>query len=146
MGKNLIIPWLLAAGAGSLMALQGTFNSALGKIIGYIEGTLIVQLTGAITAGILIWIVGNGDWNKSYAVPWYAWLGGILGVGIILGVIAGISRLGVGLATSAIIAAQLITAYLIDYCGWFGVERLPFTLPKLAGISLIVVGAKLLFT
>jgi transporter family-2 protein len=143
--KNIILPLLLAAGSGALMAIQGTFNSTLGKIIGYIESSLVVQLTGTILVGILILVAGNGSFAKAGEVPWYAWLGGLLGVGIVLGVIASISRLGVGLSTTAIIAAQLLTAYLIDYCGWFGVERIPFNLHKLGGIILIVVGARLLF-
>jgi transporter family-2 protein len=143
--KNFILPLLLAACSGSLMAIQGTFNSTLGKIIGYIESSLVVQLTGTILAGILILAVGNGSFAKAGEVPWYAWLGGVLGVGIVLGVIVSISRLGVGLSTAAIIAAQLLTAYLIDHCGWFGAERIPFNLHKLGGIILIVAGAKLLF-
>ncbi|MGD9156080.1 MAG: DMT family transporter [Bacillota bacterium] len=143
--QNLIFPLLLAACSGSLMAVQGAFNSTLGKIIGYMESLLVVQLTGTALAGILILTAGNGNFAKAGAVPWYAWLGGVLGVGIVLGVIASISRLGVGLSTTAIIAAQLLTAYLIDHCGWFGMERIPFNLAKLGGIILIVAGAWLLF-
>lgn len=143
--KIAIIPLLLAAMAGSLMAVQGTFNSALGKIIGFLESTFTVHLTGTILAGAILLFAGNGHFSKASLVPWYAWLGGVIGVGIVLGVIGSMTKLGVGLATTAIVAAQLFTAYLIDHFGWFGVEQIPFNIYKFIGIVLIAVGTKFLF-
>jgi transporter family-2 protein len=139
-----LIPLLLAALSGALMAVQGTFNSALGKVIGFLEGTLVVHVIGTIVAGLLVVFAGNGHFSKAGEAPWYAWLGGAIGVAIVLGVIASIAKLGVGFATTAIIAAQLLTAYLIDHFGWCGMEKIPFNLCKLVGILLIVFGTKLL--
>jgi transporter family-2 protein len=139
-----IIPLLLAALSGSLMAVQGTFNSAMGKVIGFLEGALVVQVTGTIVAGLLVVFAGHGQFAKAGEAPWYAWLGGAIGVAIVLGVIASIAKLGVGVATTAIIAAQLLTAYLIDHFGWCGTEKIPFNLYKLGGILLIAVGTKIL--
>ena len=139
-----LFPLIMAALAGSLMAIQGTFNSLLGKIIGLLEGTFSVHLIGAITAGILLLCFGNGNFAKIGAVPWFAWLGGPIGVAIIFGVAISIPKLGVGVATTSIIAAQLLTAYTIDHFGLFGMEAIPFNLLKLGGIVLIVAGAKLL--
>ena len=132
--KIALFPLLLAASAGALMAIQGTFNSVLGKIIGFLESTFTVHVTGALLAGIILLVAGNGHFSKAALVPWYAWLGGVIGVGIVLGVITSMSRLGVGLATTAIVAAQLLTAYLIDHFGWFGVEPIPFNIYKFAYI------------
>ncbi len=143
-GKLLFI--ILAALSGSLMAIQGTFNSILGKIIGLLEGTFSVHLIGTLTAGALLLALGNGNFSKAASVPWFSWLGGPLGVAIIFGVAFSIPKLGVGVATTAIIAAQLFTAYLIDHFGLFGMERIPFSLIKLSGIILIIFGAKLLLT
>jgi transporter family-2 protein len=142
--KGKIFYLIMAGAAGSLMAIQGTFNSALGKIIGLLEGTFSVHLLGTITAGIVLLFLGNGSFAKFASVPWFAWLGGPIGVAIIFGVAFSIPRLGVGVATTSIIGAQLLTAYLIDHFGLFGVERIPFCLYKLLGIVLIVVGSKIL--
>ena len=142
--KAKLIPILFAAASGALMAIQGTFNSVLGKIIGLLEGTFSVHLIGTLTAGALLLFFGNGHWSKFNTVPWFAWLGGPLGVAIIFGVAISIPRLGVGVATTAIIGAQLLTAYLIDHFGLFGMEPIPFNLIKLGGIALIVVGGKIL--
>lgn len=142
--KGKIFYLLMAATAGSLMAIQGTFNSILGKIIGLLEGTFSVHLLGMAIAGILLIFLGNGSFAKLASVPWFAWLGGPIGVAIIFGVAFSIPRLGVGAATTAIIGAQLLTAYLIDHFGLFGTEPIPFCLYKLLGIILIVVGSKIL--
>lgn len=139
-----LIPILLAALAGALMAIQGTLNSVTGKIIGLWEGTFSVHLLGTVTAGILLLFLGDGNFSKAGEVPWYAWLGGPIGVAIIFGVTASIPKLGVGIATTAIIGAQLLTAYCIDHFGLFGIANIPFNLVKLGGILLIMVGAKIL--
>ncbi|MCL6592162.1 MAG: DMT family transporter [Firmicutes bacterium] len=139
-----IISLLFAAMAGALMAVQGAFNSITGKIIGLIEGTFSVHLLGAVTAGILTLLFGKGGFQKFGEVPWYAWLGGPIGVAIIFGVAVSIPKLGVGMATTAIIGAQLLAAYAIDHFGLFGLAAIPFNLAKLAGIILIVAGAKIL--
>jgi transporter family-2 protein len=135
---------LLAALSGALMAIQGTFNSLLGKIIGLLESTFVVHLIGTFTAGALLLALGNGNLAKAGQAPWFAWLGGPIGVAIIFGVAFSIPKLGVGVTTTAIIAAQLFTAYAIDHFGWFGMAKLPFTFLKLGGIVLIIIGAKLL--
>ncbi len=142
--KGKLFYLLMAAVAGSLMAIQGTFNSLLGKVIGLLEGTFSVQLLGTITAGLLLLFLGNGNFAKYASVPWYAWLGGSIGVAIIFGVAFSIPRLGVGVTTTAIIGAQLLTAYLIDHFGLFGMEQIPFCLYKFLGIVLIVIGSKML--
>lgn len=142
MGK--FLPFIMAALAGSLMAIQGTFNSILSKIIGLMEGTFVVHLIGVVTSGIVLWFFGNGQFGKAGQVPWYGWSGGLIGVIIIIGVAMSIPKLGVGMATTAIIAAQLLTAYAIDHFGLFGLDHIPFNYWKMIGIILIVTGSKLL--
>ncbi|HBE76164.1 MAG TPA: hypothetical protein DDW65_00015 [Firmicutes bacterium] len=135
---------LLAGLSGSLMAIQGTLNSVLGKVIGLLESTFVVHVVGSLTAGALLLVLGNGSFSKAGQAPWFAWLGGPIGVAIIFGVALSIPKLGVGTATTSIIAAQLFSAYLIDHLGWFGMAKIPFTFVKIGGIVLIIIGAKLL--
>ena len=128
------------------MAVQGTLNSMLGKVIGLARATLFVQLTGALVASLLLlipWTSGGSFANLGKA-PWYSWLGGPLGVAIVFFVASSIAKVGAGLATTSIIVAQLFAAYLIDHFGLFGVERLPFSVYKIIGIVLISGGGWLL--
>ena len=111
------------------MALQGSLNSALGKIIGLWEATLLVHIIGTATVGavILFTPLNQGELAKLTQAPWYTLLGGVLSVAIIALVATSIPRLGVAVATTAIIVAQVSTALLIDHLGLFGLEPICFT-------------------
>ncbi len=137
----------LAALSGAVMALQGTLNTGLGKIVGIWESTLIVHLVGTITSLLIILIlgVGFGSLDKVAGVPWYAYLGGVLNVLIIYAVVRSMPQIGVGNATTAIIVAQLITALVIDCSGAFGMKKVPFHYIDILGIVLLGVGARILF-
>lgn len=137
---------LLAAAAGALMAVQGTLNSLLSKAIGLPRTTFVVHALGTAVAALLLlapWRSG-GSFARLGETPWYALLGGPIGVAIVFAVAASIRRVGAGVATTSIIVAQLLTAYSIDHFGLFGLERLPFGPLKAAGIGLMTVGGWLL--
>ncbi|HHW54902.1 MAG: DMT family transporter [bacterium] len=137
---------LVALISGAAMALQGSLNSALGKIIGLWEATLLVHIIGTATVGavILFTPLNQGDLTKLGDAPWYTLLGGVLSVAIIALVATSIPRLGVAVATTAIIVAQVSTALLIDHLGLFGLQAVPFTWLKLVGMVLLAGGALLM--
>lgn len=134
---------LIAALAGLTMALQGTLNAALGKVIGLWEMTLIVHVIGAVIVGVMIFIfkVETVDIAKWANAPWYTYLGGILSLLIIYAVARSIPVVGVAPATTAIILSQVLTAGLIDHLGLFGMQRIPFNWYRIAGVFLMASGA-----
>ncbi|WP_312563192.1 DMT family transporter [Anaerospora sp.] len=137
---------LLALISGVLMAVQGTLNTALSKVIGLIEATFIVHVTGTIVLLVVLFVLrmGKGNLGAITTAPWYAYLGGIVGVFIIYLVAASIPAVGVANATTAIIVGQVLTAVLIDHFGGFGMERVPCGWNQVAGLVLLAIGAKLL--
>lgn len=141
-----LISLLIALIAGVSMALQGSLNTALGKIIGLLEATFVVHLIGiaALVALLFVFRLGHGNLGRFGAAPWYTYLGGILGVVIIYAVVASISKLGVAVTTTAIIVGQVSTALLIDHFGLFGLREIPFTWWKLLGVLFMATGAKLM--
>ena len=72
--------------------------------------------------------------------PRYMLLGGVIGAFITYTVIIGMNQLGPAKAVMLIVAAQLITAYLIEVFGLFGVEKTAFAWVKLLGVVLFVTG------
>ncbi len=136
----------LAALAGAAMAVQGTLNAALGKVLGVWESTLIVHLIGTITvlAIIIVGGIGFSNLSKLAQAPWYAYLGGVLNVIIIYAVVRVIPEVGVGNATTAIIAAQIITALVIDSLGLFGMKKYVFHYSDILGILLLAAGTRIL--
>lgn len=141
-----LLALLIAAVAGVTMAVQGTLNAALGKVVGLLEATMVVHLVGLVFATLLVISLrlGNLSWHNFTQAPWYTYLGGILGVAIIYGVIRSIPKVGVAPATTAIILGQVFTAGLIDHLGLFGMRQIPFGWFKIIGIGLMATGAWLL--
>ena len=141
MGK-LFAALLVAALAGALMAVQGTFNSVLSKIVGLLEGALVVQAVGlAVVLGAFLAVSrGPGGLFSLGETPWYTYLGGALGVAIIIAVAFSIPRAGVARATTAIIVGQVLTALLIDHYGLFGLREVPFNWGKGAGLLFLAAG------
>lgn len=136
---------LLAIAAGLTMALQGSVNSVLGKKIGIFEASFIVHLSAALIILIIILLhLNKGNIQAWREVPWYLYLGGALGVIISYTVIVSIPKLGVAVATTFIVAAQVSTACLLDHLGAFGLEKISFTWLKLLGIILLAVGVRLM--
>lgn len=139
-----MVSFLFAAVAGAAMALQGTFNTAAGKVIGTAENTLLVHIIGALTIGILLLFgIGKGDFSQFREIPWYGWLGGVLSAVIIFGVIAAMDKLGVGNATAVIILFQISAALVIDCFGLFGAEKIPFAWSRVFGVVLLLIGTKM---
>ncbi len=141
-----IIALIFALLSGIAMALQGSLNSGLAKIVGLLEATFIVHASATVLLIIMVFILrmGHGDFSAYNHAPWYLYAGGAIGIAITIGVVASIPKLGVATATTAIIVGQVTTACLVDQFGLFGLQKIPFTWMKLGGIVLLAVGAKLM--
>jgi transporter family-2 protein len=137
---------ILAAVAGILMAVQGSINSALSKIIGALEGNFIVHAVGLIIIVIMLFVfnLGKGELNAVSRAPWYLYLGGAINVAILYLVMISIAKSGAGIATTAIITGQLAMALIIDQFGLFGLDRVAFSWSRGIGLVLMAIAAKLI--
>lgn len=140
------LPLVAAALSGVAMAVQGSINSALGKVVGLWESTFIVHITGftLVTTLLFVFRVGKGSIFNLFQAPWYSYLGGILGVLIIYAVVLSIPKVGVAPATTAIILGQVFTAGLVDHFGLFGMNKIPFSMYNALGALLMAGGAWLI--
>lgn len=145
MGRGILLALGAAALSGLAMTLQGTFNALLGKRVDLPAMILVVHVTG-LALGVVLYLL----WGKPRrlpalgGVPWYALLGGILGVAIIAGVAYALARTGIALGVSVILTAQLITGVAVDHFGLFGTERVAAGWPRLVGTLLLIAGARLM--
>lgn len=136
---------MVAFMAGVAMATQGSMNSALSKAIGLSEATFVVHFSATVVMLIILILgISQGNWSNYSQVSWYYYLGGFIGVLITYGVVVSIPKLGVAVATTAIIVGQVLTACLVDHFGFFGLEKIPFTWLKFLGLVFLSIGAKLL--
>jgi bacterial/archaeal transporter family-2 protein len=136
---------LLAAAAGLAGAVQIAVQGRLNDRVGSIEAAATASVIGAVLAiGVLLVtrrsLGGVGD---AVTGPKWMLLGGAMSILIILSITIAGPRIGVVATTAFLIAAQFALAAIIDRYGWFGVERVTLTWPRVLGLTLLVVGAAL---
>lgn len=141
-----VVALLVALVSGVAMAIQGSINTRLGRVVGQWEAVFVVHVIGLVSVSFLLFALkmGQGDLGRIMKGPWYTPLGGIIGVLIVWGVMASIPKLGAAVATTSIIVGQVLTALVIDHFGLFGLRAMPFTWLKGLGLLLLAAGAKLL--
>ena len=136
---------LLAFAAGVGGATQIAVQSRLGDRVGTLEAVATAAVVGGVIALATLLVVRGslGGIGDAVGGPKWQLLGGVMSVFIVLTITVAGPRIGVVATTAFLIAAQLSFATLIDRYGWFGVQTVPVSAARLAGIVLLVTGAAL---
>lgn len=136
-----MIGFFIALLSGSLMSIQGVFNTQVTKTTGVWVSNGWVQLS-AFAVCFAVWLFTGRDSVTTIAKvePRYMLLGGAVGAFITWTVIKSIDALGPARSALLIVIAQLAVSYLIELFGLFGMEREPFDWRKLGGLILAVIG------
>lgn len=140
-----MIGFLIALLSGTLMSVQGVFNTKVTDNSSMWVANAFVQFTAFLVC-MGAWLVSDRTSFKTLLTvePKYCLLGGVMGAFITLTVIKSMDALGPAKAVMLIVIAQLIVAYLIEVFGLFGVEKQPFSWRKVFG-ALIAIGGFILF-
>ncbi len=133
--------FLIAMISGALMSIQGVWNTNVTKQTNIWVATGFVQVTAFLVC-VLMWLFSGrpqfvGLWQTQ---PKYSLLGGVIGAFITFTVIKAVSAMGVAGAEVTIVVTQVAVAYLIELFGLFGGNKTSFSLVKLGGLALAVVG------
>lgn len=133
--------FLIALISGVLMSVQGVFNTQVTKTTGIWVSSGWVQLS-AFALCMILWLATGRDSivNIVKVEPKYMLFGGIIGAGITWTVIKSMSALGPSKSVLLIVTAQIVSAYVIELWGLFGVEKQPVNFWKVGGIVLAVIG------
>jgi transporter family-2 protein len=142
------LPILVMIFAGFCISIQGPVNARLRLAV---DSPVLSAAISFLSGGVLLLcIMATGAFGGTgvglmglRSAPWWAFLGGALGVGFVLGAIVAIPQVGVVVVICSAILGQMVGSYLADTLGWFGVERVPFNPVRLAGIVLLVLGVLL---
>lgn len=130
---------------GVLLALQAPTNAMLARAVGSPVNAAFVSFlvgsTGLLAAALLLHARPNV--GAAAGLPWYAWVGGLYGAFFVAAIAFAAPRIGVASALTLSIAAQLVTALVLDQFGAFGLPHRPIDLMKVAGVVLVGVGAML---
>lgn len=127
--------------SGVAVGLQSPLASMITQRLGMMESIFIIHIGGALLIAIpLIFLRGGnlGDWRS---LPWYALLGGSMGLIVVAGVSYMIPRVGVATSITLIVAGQLVISSILDHYGLLGVNIRPMDLPRILGLIVVFVGA-----
>ena len=136
----MIVGFIFALLAGSLVSLQNIFNSKVNERAGSWATTTLVLGLGflaSLTLGLIF--EGGRLFHLQGMKPWY-WMSGVIGVGVVTCIVQGIKRLGPTIAVSTALISQLAFALWWDSMGYMGLEKVPFTFKHLLGVLVIVAG------
>lgn len=140
-------PWPLLVTAGSLLPAQFATNAALAR------ETQSVVLSAAISYGVgtlllLILLTFSRQkpaWEAGRSAPPWAWLSGVIGSAYVVGSVILTRQLGAALATTLVIAAQLLTAIVLDHFGALGLPQRPINKRRAAAVLLTLAALGLRF-
>lgn len=132
--------------AGVTITLQSILNAALGKRTGYFGSTLVVTLVSIAFVVLLILLFPQEAnlQNVPRLSDWYLYLGGVLGILIVLAPILLVPRIGATFTLSTLVIGQLVSAFIIDQFGLFGMPRVEISIARIVGLVLLLAGAYLI--
>ncbi len=142
--KYLLLPLIFLSGIA--IPLEAAINArlkdaaqspTLSTLLSFGVGTL-----GAALLWLMGWL-GRGQVPSATATPWWAWVGGLFGVFIVIISLTGLPKVGAAVLIAVIVFGQLLMSLAMDHFGWLGTPKTPINLWRIAG-ALLVFGGVLL--
>lgn len=134
--------WLVPVVVGFMQPVIWGMNLRVDKGSGPIEAATILHFVGALAG--LVWfgvgLRGLGFGNLG-SLPWWAWLGGVVGLSCMAAATKAMPVVGVSAAMGLIVAGQFGASIVFEHYGWLGLEVKPATLSKVVGAAMLACGA-----
>ncbi len=136
-----LIPLALAIIGGALLPAQFATNSALA---GQFKSVTLTAATSYLVGAIFLFALMHlmqaqraaADWPAARRGPLWAWFGGAVGSAYVVGSVLLTQALGAAVATTFVIASQIVTAILLDHFGALGLPKRPINRTRLAAVLL----------
>ena len=129
--------------AGSVqVAVMGRFGERVGVFEALAFSTAIQLVLSAFVV-LAVRAGGIGGLRHIGNTPAWMWLGGLMGLTVVLSITFAQPRIGATATIGILIAGQLVMGALIDRYGWFGVDQIAISTPRAIGIALLGIGAAL---
>lgn len=123
---------------GILVAVMIAVNGGLTTLYGMYSATVIIHIVGLILIGGIILLRREKPFAKH--LPWYLYIGGVLGVATTASVNFAFGKISLSAILALGLFGQSIAGALVDQFGWFGMKKHPFRAYQIPGISLVVAG------
>ena len=138
----------LAIAAGLAGAMQAVVMGEIGERAGVFPALAFSGIVSVVLGLALLLIAKQSVRGLADVVrePVWLWTGGALSVLIILAITVAAPRIGLVATIGTVIALNLGAAALIDRFGWFGLDRISMTTPRILGLVLLGAGAALILS
>ncbi|MDE0210826.1 MAG: DMT family transporter [Boseongicola sp.] len=137
---------LAAIAVGAMITVQPAMNAIIARHVGSaLVATSISKFVAFFCSLLVLAVSGFGRVAPATlaAVPWWAYLGGVVGAifvgsGVVLAPVTGALAFFV-----CIVAGQLVGSTIVDHYGAFGLAVREMSWSRLAGVFLVLAGAVL---
>ena len=138
----------VALGSGLAIGIQATLFTLIGRSIGPVRASLVLNVTGGIVAGIILLAVlgigGSKQWHISRGTLTFAVIAVTLGLFIVTGVTLAFQRTGVAAGVATVFLGQMLIGIIVDALGLAGAEAIPLDLRRILGLVVMAVAILLL--
>ena len=141
---NTLLLFFLMVCGGIAVAVQPSINSRLAQKTGVLESSCISFTVGALALLAVVLLSGRNGLRGVGDASWWELTGGLLGAFFVTATILVVPRIGTTATMAAAIAAQLITALILDHFGLFGFGGAQIDLKRSTGAFLLIIGAWLI--
>ena len=133
----------IALGSGLAIGIQATLFTLIGRSIGPLRGSLILNIAGGIVAGLIVLTVigikGRGQWTVPPGTLILAVIAVTMGIFIVTGVSLAFQKTGVAVGIATVFLGQLLIGIIVDSLGLAGGEAVPLDLRRLLGLATMAV-------
>jgi bacterial/archaeal transporter family-2 protein len=141
------IPIVVAVMAGTLLPTQAGINAQLARSLGnpFLAASVSFGI-GAIALIIytLIFHISLPTFDKVIQIPWYLWIGGLLGVVYLTTTIILAPLLGAATTIGLVVAGQMLASIALDNFGKLGFPIHPVSFWRAIGAIFLIVGVALI--
>ncbi len=143
MLQRLNLGVVVAVITGSVFGVVTAIEGNIARTVGAINASLLEHsIAGLIAIPAILFIIFSGrlEWGTAKSVLPMSAVVGVLVLIAVAGVAFAMPRIGVTTGNMLIVLGQMVIVVLIDTYGIAGYTKVPLSLPRIAGLLLMVGG------
>src|SRR6266508_4542740 len=148
MGEVTLTGIAVALGSGLAIGIQATLFTLIGRAIGPVRASLVLNVTGGIVAGIIVLAIlgvgGNKNWNISRSTLVSAVIAVTMGIFIVAGVALAFQRTGIAVGVATVFLGQMLIGISVDALGLAVAEAISLDPRRVLGLVVMAVAILLL--
>lgn len=129
--------------SGALLPVQAAVNSKAAQFLNSPFRGGLISFAGGLLVLLVLSFASNRPWPSLHTIgkmPWYAWLGGLIGATYVVSIILAAPRIGALQMLIALTVGQAISSVVIERQGWVFYQQHAITAPRVLGVVAVVGG------